>query len=152
MSALDRPLSADELKAPAGQFRLVKQHQPKIGLDAVAFFLVNDFAEKSDALSLWRELMLAKRPKEERQQIDFTVYDDHGRICDAVGVRITEEERKAPPGMFRIICGDISTGVIKLVADLDDRDAAIEYANTADEGPYTGFQVHDDTGKALLPA
>lgn len=151
MSVPNTRLSEADRKAQPGQFRVVKKQEPKIGLaDSGKYFLVEDFPERYDALDRWRNLLLARRQDGE-EDITYTVYDDHGRKVDAVGTVITEEERKAPPGKFRVICGDIASGLIRLVVDLDNKDEAIEYAKTANEGPYTGFQVHDDTGAALIP-
>ncbi|MDO8514284.1 MAG: hypothetical protein Q7S50_01950 [bacterium] len=153
MSALDNRLSPDQLKAPAGKFRVVKVQTPKDGLaDSAAFFLVEDFPDRYDALVRWRDLAQAGWRSDE-EGISYRFYDDQGRINDAIGAHVTEGDRKAPPGKFRIICVDFAghPPAIKLVTDLDDRDAAIEYAKTAYEGPYTGFQVHDDTGAALIP-
>lgn len=151
MSVPGNRLTEARLKAPPGQFRVVKKQPKVVPANSPAFFLVEDFPGRHDALERWRNLILARRRTGEND-ISYTVYDDQGRKVDAVGTIITEEERRAPPGKFRVICGDIASGLIRLVVDLDDRDEAIEYATTADEGPYTGFQVHDDTGAALIPA
>jgi hypothetical protein len=153
MSDLDTRLKPDQLKAPPGQFRVVKVKKPKDGhADSAAYFLVGDFPERYDALVRWRDLAQASWRSDE-EGLSYKFYDDQGRINDAIGAHIAEEDRKAPSGKFRIICVDFAghSSVIKLVADLDDKDKAIEYANNAYEGPYTGFQVHDDTGAALIP-
>ena len=152
MSAPDNRLSPDQLKAPTGQFRVVKALQPKGGsADSAAFFLVGDFPERHDALVRWRDLAQQSWRSGE-EGLSYKFYDDQGRINDAIGAYIAEEDRKAPPGKFRIVCVDFARKVvIKFVADLDDREKAIDYAVNADEGPYTGFQVHDDTGAALIP-
>ncbi|HTR18638.1 MAG TPA: hypothetical protein VMH91_01495 [Candidatus Paceibacterota bacterium] len=151
MSALNNRLTEAELKALPGQFRVVrvKMRRAETELVPSEYFLVEDFVDRHDALDRWRTLLHEKR-LEVKEVLRYRIYDDHGRIVDAVGAIISEEERKAPPGKFRIICADIATGTIKLVADLDDREKAIEYAKNAYEGPYTGHQVHDDTGATLI--
>jgi len=150
MSVLNTQLTQAELMAPPGQFRVVKvqMRRGESALEPSEYFLVEDFPDRHDALVCWRDLA----HQHMGENLRFQFYDDQGRINDAIGAQITEADRKAPPGKFRIVCVDfIGQITIKLVADLDDRGAAIEYANSAYEGPYTGFQVHDDVGAALLP-
>ncbi|MDO8576037.1 MAG: hypothetical protein Q7R90_01850 [bacterium] len=153
MSALNlnKRLTEAELKAPTGHFRVVKVQMRRgdSALEPAAYFLVGDFLKRHEALARWRDLA----HKHMGEDMRFTFYDDKGRVNDAVGARITQEDRRAPLGKFRIVCIDFATepAVVKLVADLDYREKAIEYARTANEGPYTGFQVHDDTGATLIP-
>jgi|GEM_PF-4402050 hypothetical protein len=136
-----------DLKAPTGLFRIVMAANTSGKMEGgTRHFLFEDYPNRHDALSIWRKLNHSR----DNTDYAFYIFDDHGRIVDAVGAHITDEERKAPPGKFRIICGDTATGTVRLITDLDDRDAAIEYAKNADEGPHTGFQVHDDTGAALI--
>lgn len=139
-----RRISKADARALPGRFRLLMMAPSKQPTD---YFNMGDYSEKYGALDAWRKLLRKKRDR----AVKYIICDDQGRQVDAVGTIITEEERKAPPGKFRVICGDIASGVIWLVVDLDDRDEAIDYAKTADEGPYTGFQIHDDTGAALIP-
>ncbi len=146
-NVLNTRLVKDDLKALPAQFRVVKTVGPA---DAVEHFLVGDFPERLDALERWRTL-LDEEQRGTGDYLRYTIYDDHGRKVDEVGIRITEEDRVAPPGKFRVICADIRTGTIWLVADMNDRGEAINYAKEAYEGPYTGFQVHNDIGEALIP-
>ncbi len=144
-------LSEKDLKAPVGQFRVVKVNKaPEAFGLSPEYFLVSDHSDRYEALRQWRDLM-QKNWREDGPDLTYRMYNDEGRVVDALGVHITEEERKAPPGKFRIIAADICTTTIWLVADLDDKEKAVAFANGAYEGPYIGFQVHDDTGAALLP-
>jgi hypothetical protein len=156
MSVPKALLSADELKAPPGQFRVLKIRKTSGAADfGATHFLVGDFPDKAGALDRWRSVGEELRRNRKDGEVNYWTYihDDHGRIVDAVGTFITKEELKAPPGQFRIVCLDFAGKlVLKLVNDLDDHAEAIRYARTANEGPYTGFQVYDDTGAPIIPA
>lgn len=142
-----RKISDDELKAPAGQFRVVQINEaPEAFGCSPEFFLVDDYPEKRFALDDWRARLQTRN-----KDTNYKVYADDGHVVDALGMHITEEERRAPPGKFRVIAADIQSRIIWLVADLDDKQRAIEYAKNAYEGPHTEFQVHDDTGATLIP-
>jgi len=151
MSVPGNRLTENSLKAPSGQFRVVKKQPKLVPNGSPAFYLVADFAERHEAIKHWRDLMLERRHSRQ-DGLRYTVYDDLGRVNDAVGAFITEQECKAPTGKFRVVCVDFAGNVVlKLVTDLDDREQALEYVKDADEGPYTGFRVHDDTGKVISP-
>ena len=152
MSVPGHRLTEGKLKAPPGQFRVVKKAPKLVPASTPAFYFVADFPERYDAIKHWRDLMHQRRHVGQ-DGLGYSVYDDQGRINDAVGAFITEAECKAPEGKFRIICVDIAVkGVaLKLVTDLDDREQALGYAKDAYEGPYTGFRVHDDTGAVISP-
>ena len=68
---------------------------------------------------------------------------------------ITEEERKAPPGKFRVVAVGtyLPSDPVYLVSDLDDKAEALKKAGellrTRFDG-FFGFQVHDEHGKGLL--
>jgi hypothetical protein len=149
MSVPNVRLSADQLKAPAGKFRIVQiRKRRNVHDDKKEYLLIVDLDDRRHAVRHWQGL---RRERIGQAVIAYRVFDDQGRVVDALGVHITQQERRAPEGKFRIIAADAHSPVIWLVADLDDRERAIEYAKEAYEGPYTGFQVHDDTGAALIP-
>lgn len=150
MSVHTNRLTAAELKAPAGQFRLVMGRTPASDANVVEHYLIGDLLDQHEAVRAWQKL---NNPITRQRGVTFTVFDDKGRVVDALGTHITEEERVAPPGRFRLIAADfnIRPAIIWLVHDFDDSDEAIEAARESHEGPYTGFQVHDDTGAALIP-
>lgn len=139
-----------DAKAPHGEFRIVMVAPSNAPTD---YFNMGDHADLWDALEHWRAFLRKKRDRDVR----YLVYNDEGRETGVLGIRITEQERCAPPGKFRVVCVDVGPmtqggdASIWLVADHDDRTAAIRYAKKVDQGPYTGHQVHDDTGAALIP-
>lgn len=142
-------LTGEELMASPGRFRVIMMAPAKQPTD---FFCMGDHGEKYDALEQWRGLMR----KGGKHNIQFVIHDDKGREVGVLGTLITEKERRAPHGKFRVVCVDLAKALngkptIWLKIDHDDRKQAIRHGTNADEGPYTGHQVHDDTGAALLP-
>ena len=149
MSVPNVRLSADQLKAPAGKFRIVQTRKRHTAPDGKKeYLLIGDMDDRRHAVRHWQGW---RRERVGQAIIAYRVFDDQGRVVDALGVHITQKERIAPAGKFRVIAADAHSTVIWLVSDLDDKEKAIEYAKEAYEGPYTGFQVHDDTGAALIP-
>lgn len=142
----EQSIGVADLKAPAGQFRLVRITSVFIPTASKEYHFLHDKTDKQEMLQEWRARMHSRDSR-----TTYRIFDDQGRVVDAVGTHITEAERVAPKGQFRVVCVDIATDVIRLVADLDDQADAIDYAKEADQGPYTRHQVHDDTGTALIP-
>ena len=144
MSALE-VLVNTELKAPAGQFIITKFDAALSSEERVSEVSHPKQWEALDA----RRRLSARR---ESPHVSYSIRNDEGREVGVLGTRIAQEERVAPAGKFRVVCVDFcfEPATVWLVADYDDKEKATEYAAVADEGPYTGFQVHDDTGAALL--
>lgn len=151
MSVLDTPLGSDQLKAPVGHFRVVKMRMrlTETELKPEAYFLVEDFGSRSDALQRQRELLDELRGIG-INDFRYGVRDDQGHVVDALGTHITDAERKAPEGKFRVIYFDSMNRASRLVTDIDDRDEATEYAKEAGHQPYMWHEVYDDAGACVL--
>jgi hypothetical protein len=152
MSDLYQAISEGERKAPAGQLRLVMSRKPVYAPNTVEHYLVRDYDDRDLAFRTWREL---NNPTARPHDAEFTLYDDQARVVDGLGTHITEAERIAPDGKFRLVATDCNPNsdeaAIWLVHDFDDKDKAIEAAYLSHE-PWIGFQVYDDTGATLIPA
>ena len=155
MSDLYEQIPDSELIAPGGQYRVVMSDSPMPGSTRATHYLVGDFPEKEQALRARRDHYM--QPHEDTK---FTVFNDEGREVGIYGIVITEAERKAPKGKFRIVCADIAPAVANgtgpsffLVKDMDDKGKALEVAQAENEldGPWSiGYQVFDDAGNALI--
>jgi hypothetical protein len=148
MSALYTPITPDQLKAPRGQFRLVRSTTSA----PFEYFLVSDFANRHNALDEWRGFY----PKRDENET-FQVLNDEGREVRPLGIVLNVSELKAPKGKFRLVCIDAAAKGPNyfLVEDVDDREKAIAYANEENSSPgdsFVGHQVFDDAGAALIAA
>ena len=85
------------------------------------------------------------------------MHNDAGREIGVLGMRLQEDELKAPAGQFRVVtidgvplmAGFASRG-LWLRFDTADRKEAEEFAQLDDQGLYTGTQIYDHVGTALL--
>ena len=70
-----------------------------------------------------------------------------------LGIEITEHERAAPKGMYRVVMADIGPNPPQFyfVSDEPDYRTAVRVAKQAANGGdhLIGYAIHDDTGKAI---